>query len=51
MNQAVGNGLVDRNFNIEQVEDCDISADDICKIRWLNCASQKLNHEVILIKI
>ncbi|KAL3990937.1 CS domain family protein [Acanthocheilonema viteae] len=43
--QAVGNAGIDRNFNIEQMEDCDISTDDICKIRWLNCASQKLSHE------
>ncbi|EFO18721.1 hypothetical protein LOAG_09774 [Loa loa] len=43
--QTVGNCGVDRNFNTEQMEDCDISVDDICKIRWLNCASQKLNHE------
>lgn len=46
--QALGNSGVDRNFNIEQMEDCDISTDDICKIRWLNCVSQKLDHEVIV---
>ncbi|CAG9531447.1 unnamed protein product [Cercopithifilaria johnstoni] len=43
--QALSNGGVDQNFNIEQMEDCDISTDDICKIRWLNCASQKLEYE------
>uniref|UniRef100_A0A915PDP3 NudC domain-containing protein 1 n=1 Tax=Setaria digitata TaxID=48799 RepID=A0A915PDP3_9BILA len=39
------NGAAGRTFNIEQMEDCDVSSDDICKIRWLNCASQKLVHE------
>ncbi|VDK68737.1 unnamed protein product [Litomosoides sigmodontis] len=43
--QAVGNGRVDRNFNVEQMEDCDMTMDNICKIRWLNCVSQKLNYE------
>ncbi|KAM3727630.1 NudC domain-containing protein [Dirofilaria immitis] len=43
--QVLDSGGACQNFNTEQMEDCDISADDICKIRWLNCASQKLSHQ------
>ncbi|VDM07384.1 unnamed protein product [Wuchereria bancrofti] len=43
--EVLGSSGVERNFNTEQMEDCDISTDDICKIRWLNCASQKLSYE------
>ncbi|VDK69813.1 unnamed protein product [Onchocerca ochengi] len=43
--QVLDNCGACQNFNTEQMEDCDINADDICKIRWLNCALQKLNYE------
>ncbi|VDN03659.1 unnamed protein product [Thelazia callipaeda] len=38
-------GFGDQSFNTEQMEDCDVSADDICRICWLNCSTMKWTHE------
>ncbi|VDN30692.1 unnamed protein product [Gongylonema pulchrum] len=43
--QALGEGGVGQSFNTEQLEDCDVSMEDICKIRWLNCTSGKITHQ------
>lgn len=43
--QALGDSGTNQNFNTEQLEDVDMSGDEICKIRWLcgetHCTKQE----------